>query len=529
MSNPDTSVVPAHRDGRRVEQKLPRRRVATMAAAAFVALGLLWALATPLMDSPDEPTHALRAASVWEGTLHGTDQVIHRPPSATGSVETGTLTQVRGPKAYVDLQTIPDCYKIKDSVPATCAPPVSTDRTIVPAATYVGTYQPTYYVLVGWPTRLLGPYRALYAMRAISALLGGVLLGLGVASAHRAARSPFAVVGAALAATPQALFLIGTINPSGLEIAAAFATWLGLIELVGRPGRPSRALVAQVAATASLFALTRPLSPVFLMILVGVVGLATLDRSRWRELAGNRGVRFGAGVVVLATAASGIWVLSMHAYDAFTGISIPGLTAGGAAREHLHMLGFRTQQMIGYFGNVDAPLPDTVVWLWVGATGLLVAASLLVGRWRQRLAVGGLVAAVMVIPLASEMTKAATYGFIWQGRYSLPLAVGVPILAGWVVADRWNAARVTSRRTIAGVVAVAVATAQVVAHVAFMTRVVIGIPNPWWRYLTNAGWRPPLPVWVLLVWAIVSAVAYGAMLWVTGRDEPVTRGRRTKP
>jgi uncharacterized membrane protein len=512
-----------------VDQRLSQRRVTAMAAAAFVALGLLWALASPLMDSPDEPTHALRAAAVWEGTIHGTDEVVHRPPSATGSVETGTLTHLRVPQAYVDLQTMPDCYKFQDSIPATCAPSVSADQTVVPALTYVGTYQPTYYLLVGWPTRLFGPDRALYAMRALSALVGGVLLGLGVASAHRAARSPFAVVGAALAATPQALFLIGTINPSGLEIAAAFATWLGLIELVRRPGRPSRAVIAQVAITASLFAAIRPLSPIFLAILIAVVGLATLDRSRWRQLAGDRPVRVGAGVVVLATVASGIWVLSTHAYDAFTGVSIPGLSAGDAAREHLHLLGFRSRQMIGYFGNVDAPLPDAVVWLWIGAAGLLVAASLGVGRWLQRLAVVSLVVAVVVIPLASEMSRAGTYGFIWQGRYSLPLAVGVPVLAGWVIADRRSAAPSTVRRTIAGVVAVAVAAAQVVAHVAFMTRVVVGMPNPWWRYLTHTGWRPPLPAWVLLIWAVVSAVAYGAVLWVTGRNEPLSRGRRTRP
>jgi hypothetical protein len=114
-----------------------------MAAATFVAIGLLWAVATPLMDAQDEPTHALRAAAVWEGTLHGRDEVIHEPPAADGSVRTATLTHVTAPQAYVDLQAMPDCYKFQRLAPAGCAPPVSDDRTNVDTATYVGTYQPT--------------------------------------------------------------------------------------------------------------------------------------------------------------------------------------------------------------------------------------------------------------------------------------------------------------------------------------------------------------------------------------------------
>ena len=215
-------------------------------------------------------------------------------------------------------------------------------------------------------------------------------------------------------------------------------------------------------------------------------------------------------------------MLATHAYDAFTGISIPGLTARGAARQHLHLLGFRTRQIIGYFGNVDAPLPDAIVWLWVAAAGALVAASLWLGRWLQRLAVVGLVGFVMVLPLVSEMSRAPTYGFIWQGRYSLPVAVGVPVLAAWIVADRLDVALVALRRALVAVVAVLAGAAQLAAHLSFMTRVVVGYPNPWWKYLTGDGWRPPLSVWVLLTWAVLASAAYGAVLWVSGRDEPVS-------
>ncbi len=72
-------------------------------------------------------------------------------------------------------------------------------------------------------------------MRLCSVLVGAALLASGLASAREATSGRFTVAGAALAATPMAFFLIGSINPSGFEIAAAFATWLAWLELLSPP------------------------------------------------------------------------------------------------------------------------------------------------------------------------------------------------------------------------------------------------------------------------------------------------------
>ncbi|MGV3759764.1 MAG: DUF2142 domain-containing protein [Actinomycetota bacterium] len=487
-------------------------------------MALVWSFATPLMHAPDEWAHAVRAAAVWDGTLHGRDQRTESRPAPDGSVVRGTMTHVTVPSAYMELRTMSDCYMFKPEVPATCAPPVSSDETAVPGYTYVGTYQPTYYLLVGWPTRLLDPRAALYAMRAVSAVIGGALLGLGIASAHRCGRSHLLLAGAALAATPQALFLIGVVNPSGLEIAAAFATVLGLLELVRGHGPPSRALLAQVAGSAALLAATRPLSPLLLAVLVAADAHVGLTRHRWRELVADRAARHAALSVGVVTSAASAWVVSTHAYDAFTGISIPGLSPGAAARQHVELLGFRTRQLVGYFGTVDTPLPEVAIWSWVLATALLVAASVWMGRWLQRAAVVGLLAVAMLLPLASEVSRAATYGFIWQGRYGLPIVVGLPILSAWVVADRsGDRLRTVARRWLPITLGVAMAAAHVVAHLTYMTRVVVGRPNPWWRYLTAEGWRPPIPVAVLLAAAVASASAFGAVLALSRRPDPAVR------
>ena len=335
--------------------------------------------------------------------------------------------------------------------------------TPIPGYTYVGTYQPTYYLLVGWPTRVLDPHAAIYAMRALSALTGGALLGIGVASARRIARSRHVVVGAALAATPQAVFLIGVINPSGLEIAAAFATWLGLLELFQGKGKPSRGLLVQVTGSAGLFASARPLSPMLLGVLLTVVAVSTLSRQRWRELAADRGARVSGLALVLVTSVASAWVLSTRAWDAFTGISLPGLSPGAAARQHVELLGFRTRQLVGYCGTVDTPMPEVVIWSWVVATAALVAGSLWVRRWLQRLAVLGLLGFSLLLPLVSEMSRAATYGFIWQGRYSLPMVIGLPVLGAWVLTDRLGPRVSAARRWLPAVLGAVVAAAHAVA------------------------------------------------------------------
>ncbi len=35
-----------------------------------------------------------------------------------------------------------------------------------------------------------------------------------------------------------------------------------------------------------------------------------------------------------------------------------------------------------------------------------------------------------MFPLVAEAASAPRIGFVWQGRYSLPLAIGVPVVAG---------------------------------------------------------------------------------------------------
>src|SRR5689334_4654496 len=119
--------------------------------AVCAALGLVWACSTPIMASPDESAHTLKAAAIASGqwTMSTTSRT-----EPDGRVS--PITHIDVPHGFVDLGFTTTCYNGLAGVPAACAQEQgladgsATDQ--VTWETYVAAYPPTYYVLVGWPS-----------------------------------------------------------------------------------------------------------------------------------------------------------------------------------------------------------------------------------------------------------------------------------------------------------------------------------------------------------------------------------------
>lgn len=504
-------------------------RVWIWSGAVFFVLSAVWSLTTPLMGAPDEDAHAIRAAGIWFGTLTGEVETTTTPldDSSDPPVTYRTFSHVEVPRAYDDLRAMPGCFKYFAHISAECAPPMSTDMTRVDSVTAAGTYQPTYYVLVGWPTRLLEPRLAVRLMRLLSAAIGSALLASAMVSARRCARSPVTIIGVALAITPIALFLLGSINPNGLEIAAAIATWAGLFEIWRSDRAIDRSVVARLAIAASLFALSRPLAPVFVVIAVASTALTCSTRARAASLMRSQRARIGAAAIIASMVASGIWVLATHANSSYTGTSIPSMTTRAALDKHLGRLTMLTEELVGNMGWLDAPIPRGWVWSWLALIGVVVVTALWRGTWRQRLGLSAIIITTLAIPMYSEVTTAQRFGFMWQGRYTLPFAVGVPITAAWMIAARERSSGTSVRRLRHRLTPVAVATAiitpltMIVAHLVYATRATIGYPNPLFEHLTERNWSPPLDPKLLGLSVLAACIAYAAFLtWHTLVERP---------
>ena len=484
------------------------------AFAVFVALGTLWALSSPLGSVPDEPAHAIKAAAVARGQLLGRTEVLPE-----NDVQPSRLvTYVQVPRGIAEASST--CFAFRANVPAGCQPPIPNDSTIVEASTTSGTYPPVFYLLVGWPSRLLAGRKALYAMRLCSVVAGAALLASGLASARKATSSPFTVAGAALAATPMAFFLIGSTNPNGFEIAAAFAAWLAWLELVATTGPPSTRLLIRVGVASAAFVVVRPLSPVLFLLAVATVVALAGSRARLDTLRRDRRVAALIGAIVVVGAATVAWILWFVSDSAESGTPVPGLTFGTALRMSYDQLWFRTRQMFGVFGWLDTGPPAAMTQLWLLGVIVLLVLALVLGTWRQRFVVVMITAAAIVFPLVAEAASAPRIGFVWQGRYSLPLAIGVPVVAAWVIAARpgHSASLLWTRRSVLVAVAVGMAMAQFFAHAVALTRYVVGEPAAILAYLHGTGWAPPLGRWRLFALAASACAAYVVLLVAAGWD-----------
>lgn len=510
-----TSTPPSPRAG--FGSRLDDRRVWWVSFLLFSALGAVWALSMPLLVGPDEPAHAGKAAAVVRGEL---TWVARQDIIGTDAVNvTRSEVWLRMPRAYAELDYA--CIALPPLRPASCMTPIPRVTDQVEAINSAGAYPPAFYALVGWPSLLLPPSKAMYAMRLVNVALCAALVASALVAARRADCSGMTTVGIATALTPMVVFLAAVINPNALEVVAALCTLAAGLDLVRAGGsHPTRSIVRFVVA-ASLLILVRPLSILMFLTVAALVVIAAVDRARARALLHDSRIRLGAVVLAAAAGFAGFWLLYADPHNALWGGPRPGISLSEALHESLSMLPWRVRQMIGVFGWIGshAALPVSMVVWWLAVVAALVVAALIVGSARQRLAVALSVVAVIGLTL-SEVTQAERIGFVWQGRYSLPVAIAVPILASWVVGTSGRISHRPAR--IAGTAIVGSLTAILLfSYVVVMRRYVIGAPSPALDYLFEGEWQTKLPKQMLFALAAVLTSATGIWLGMLARPQPV--------
>lgn len=467
------------------------------AFALFFVLGVLWSFASPLFSVADEPGHVVRAVAVGRGQFGGSERDDFPDHQVRSTVQV--------PALYSTATSIPSCYIGQTNVAASCAPALEGSTKTAAVLTQVGRYPPAYYVAVGLASRPFSAVAGVHVMRMVTAAIAAALLASAFASARAVRDSNALTLGLALAVTPMLLFLAGGVNPSGVEIASAIALWTSLVALVLLPSMESRArLAARVGIAGSVLVLSRQLGPLLAaLIVVTVVLFAGPERLRalWREKA----VRAWTGAIAICTVVAVAWIVGRHTLSGIGGTppSQP-LSDSALVQTSLGNTGGNVLQMIGSFGWTDTPAPLLTYYVWFALLGFVVLLSILNGTVRQLTLLAGLVTVVIVLPVAFEASHARDIGFVWLGRYTLPLAAGIPILAA--VASRDAIPRLGWR--LSPTVATLLATAQLAAFVWALRRFT-GSLN-----LVNGGtWSPPGSS-LLLVIAFAGATAcYGWWLW----------------
>lgn len=462
------------------------RRAVLLLLLGVILLQTAWILATPPFRGTDEFDHAYRAAAVARGEWRA------------GAVATNGRGQyVNVPDALVRAAHA-QCAALRYTGDDNCVGQPGPEPGLTRVGTGSGSYNPVYYWLVGSAGRCCDGAQSLYVMRIVSALLCDLFLVIAALALRRWATTPWPWLGLVIAMTPVLLYSTSITAPNGIEMTAAIGLWCTLLG-VGESGRPGtdRSLLLLAIPCAMVLGTVRLLGPVFTVAIVAVCLLA-----RWGSvgtvLRRHRAVIVAAVVLTgLAVAAGLAWSLTANLLETE---QAPNAAVAGLQPQFLLLW---VLQAVAAFPLRDEPAPAAVYALY-----LLVTVSFVVTALRRSIhrPEGWALALVSLLslfgPVLPTLLTVRASGVIWQGRYGLPLAVGVFLIAG--LALQRSGVRVPRRRVLLVLALLAMAASYVlsVGNVLLEERArQTSAQDPGWL-------QPPLALLVVLV------LAGWSCLWV---------------
>ena len=420
------------------------RRIWLLAFLAFFAIGASWAVTDPLGGPIDEPQHMIWAAAVTDGQFSGP---TFKQEVVWGNALYQVHTDVRVPEEVVRLDTEFLCFARNMRATPKCEGRLNHDSTdLVPYSTMMGSYNPLYYLLVGWPVHVVPGLKGLYAMRLISALLCAALLACAATTALRVGRVAFC--GVLAAATPSVLFLTGSVNPNGPEAAGgllAFAA-LSALALDHRP-EYTRSRLWNFALGAGVVAIVRPVGLEWLLGLL-VIGVIMIGARRSLDLVRAREAWRPLGALGAAALYAAVWNFTLGGLNTTKTAKFNGYTLYDSLRDSFNTTSAYLQEMIGITGWNENPAPWGAVVGWVCLIAVLTLAAAMLADRRELTVLGLVLAGIVFIPILANASQAKGLVNLWEGRYLMWWAVGLPVYAATLLAVRLDRLPATTDRRL---------------------------------------------------------------------------------
>jgi hypothetical protein len=506
-----------------VSPKTRARRVFWSALVVFFLLPAAWALITPYDGAYDEHDHVIRAAGVVRGE-------IFAPPTDDGK---------NGRYQSVPASLVPpnfDCLRTGIE-PATCLGTPTDSRGRNDVHTRAGHYNPFYYAIVGWPLLPFPDMTGVYLSRLLSSLLCAVLYAFALVTIWPLRRRRLLMIALLLVFAPTTMVLTGLVNPNGLEIATSAVLWITLTCLLSRNRdedaddaaafgfggeRWTRRLVWLTAAAGVPLALNRPLGVVLAAGIVVLSFLAMGRRHHIRELLRRRDVRFAVLAIGVAAALAFAWSFAAQ-------VGTLGTEATPEVRTPVseivrtvinHKFDYWIRQTIGVFGYATAQLPVWFIWTWGLVIGLLVLTGIMHSSRRTMLVVLGIPAACLAGGLVVDVLMVPVIGYFMQGRYFMPLWMGMFFLAAQAVPP--GLLQPTGLRRLYGVwltfwgMAVAYGLYLTVKRYEYGNEALATFPRGWRPVITEVGGF----LFVIVAVLLMAALSAWYVLWRHPADRP---------
>lgn len=400
----------------------------------LLAVVLAESLATPRNAGPDEPAHIVRGAGLVRGEAFGTQLAKWSAehggdvPEAGGAdivnaaPDSDALRVFDVPRSVV--QPSEACFAHNPIVPASCASVIETTGS--GALSTAANYPIWAQVLPGLATVIVDGPEAAWLARFLHALLpvaliAATLLRLVAAERRTAASATL------LAMTPMVLFLLAVVNPSGWVVAGAIALWVaaddafrtGGVATSGHRPYSSGLLVAGFA----MLVLPRDDGLLWAALVIAVLAIV------WRRnpIVLWRGMSTAPRVIVVAiTAVAAGWAL-LSGSDL---VPVGGPSGLSLAETVIARTGRHLREAVGVLGWLDTQIPESAFALWCFGAGAVVMIALVADQVRRVSGAALALALFVVTGWVFEIVQGRTAGLFWQGRYALPMLIGVILVAG---------------------------------------------------------------------------------------------------
>jgi hypothetical protein len=486
------------------------RRVWWTSFVIVTSLTALWALSNPVFAGPDEPTHVIRADALDHGELTG------REPRGRIDKQFNPVREsvrvVPAPEIYLPASGPPCFAHHRDNVSCFGSFEGSSRDTDVP--TYAARQPPAYHAVLGIVSWIRTPGAGtVYLMRFLSALVTGAFIATAITALRRTPAPTLIAAGLVIALTPMVLFMGSVVNPNGVEIGASIALWIcGIVLVSTSSARVDKRLVTAVGIAACVLAMSRQLGPLWLaLIALAIVGVS--NRAALRNVARSGWARLWGLLVLGSVFGQVAWDVIVRPRDAtLVERASTGLSTLEVIEDSIGSTYRWYREMIGWFGWLDTPAPLLTWLIWTAAITFFVAVAVSWAGRREVLVLLTVVAGVIVVPIVIEATPYRAAGTFWQGRYALPLAVGVPVLAAFALAATQRGRELLTTRFLWSV-GVAVGLAHLLAFAQNLRRYTVGYLGEiqYWRH---TFWLPPVsPLLLTIGYAIVVFAFTAWLLW----------------
>jgi hypothetical protein len=498
-----------------------------LAFLLFLLISASWVFASPYDGAPDEVRHLIRAAGVVEG------QIFAKPATEPGHGNVGAYQTV--PKGLVEGRaptiTYNYCYHWKPSRSAACAPvPGLGGKTPTTVITGAGRYNPVYYSAVGGPLVLWPDWTGIFLARLVSAALCAAFLASAWLSCLEWRRSRLLLAGLLVAATPAFFELAGAVNPNSLEIAAGISLAAAAVPLLlGGDSAHAPRWLRRAALAAMGIGQFRAMGPELIAALL-VVLLVPPSRARLRQLWRRPSARWWSAGVLASCALGETWTVISKVGDIGNVVNTRYSTLQILRTELLPdgRLLRVVEQMIDGFSYYDTKPPILILVVWGIPIVLLLVTAFAWGTWLERWRLAALVAGALAIPVLFEVSSANAFGFSFQGRYILPLAVAVPMLAAFIVGRSGQLTTIAQARVIRALTLLLLPV-QLLSLGYVMDRWQSGVGRGHTLDPLRGSWHPVTGSLLPLVLMAAGLIGLGVLAWRAARlpaeERPAVQGK----